>query len=110
MMSRMCLTDDDRLQQSRAASDANRPAEEYRLLLPLAEAGHPEAMATVGSLLCVGAHRHESWSSIEAAPAGDPAVIAADQALAARYLQAASDAGVGAASFNLAGLVVTADG
>jgi hypothetical protein len=109
-MARMDLTDDERLDRATAASDAGLTAEVFRLLSPPAESGHPKAMAWVGSLLSVGAHRHETWASLEAAPPEEPAVMAADRALAARYLQAASDAGVGPASFNLAGLAITANG
>jgi TPR repeat protein len=99
---------EDVLARGRAASDANRFAEAYALLRPLAEAGHPEAQGIVGSLVQCGLHRFESLERLHAGiePAVDEATARADSERAGRLLQAASDAGVGPASFNLAGMVV----
>ncbi|QDU18154.1 hypothetical protein [Urbifossiella limnaea] len=103
---------DDALETRRAAalaaSEAGRLAEEYRLWLPLAEAGDPQAQGAVGSLLAYGLHRVERLDQLSATdgPAADEATALADQAAGARYLEAASAAGFGPASFNLAGLYV----
>lgn len=105
----MDMSDDERLERALLDENSYRPAEQYRLLLPLAEAGHPEAMAFVGALLSIHAHRHETYESLQAGPAQSPEVYAADRAEAFRYLQAASDAGNGPASFNLAGMYVSRD-
>lgn len=107
---------DDSLEARRAAalaaSDAGRPAEEYRLWLPLAEAGDPQAQGAVGSLLAYGLHRFESYELLSegGGQAADEAVALADQSAGARYLEAASAAGFGPASFNLAGLYVAGYG
>jgi hypothetical protein len=99
---------DDILDRGRAASDANRFAEAYALLLPLADAGNPEAQGIVGSMMQCGLHRFESLEQLHAGtgPVVDEATARADAERAGRFLQAASDAGIGPASFNLAGLVV----
>jgi TPR repeat protein len=91
-----------------AASDAGRFAEAYRLLAPLAEAGDAEAQGIVGSLMQFSFHRYVSFEEINAGtgPAIDEATALVDQELARRYLEAASAAGIGPASFNLAGLYV----
>jgi hypothetical protein len=57
-------TDEERLKRAVEALDAGRPAGQYRLLLPMAEAGHPEAMAAVGVLLFTGSYRHEAFANI----------------------------------------------
>jgi hypothetical protein len=91
-----------------AASEANRFAEAYRLWLPLADTGDAEAQGHVGSLMQCSLHRYESLEQLNAGtgPAIDAATAAADQEEAGRYLEAASAAGIGPASFNLAGLYV----
>lgn len=98
---------DDILARGRAASDANRFAEAHDLLRPLAEAGHPEAQGIVGALMQCSLHRIESLEQLHSStrPAIDDATARADAELAGQFLQAASDAGVGPASFNLAGMV-----
>jgi hypothetical protein len=95
-----------------AASEAGRLAEAYRLLLPLAEAGDAEAQGIVGSLMRCGLHRYESLEQLNAGtgPAIDSATASADRDAGARFLEAASAAGIGPASFNLAGLYVTGYG
>jgi hypothetical protein len=93
-----------------AASEAGRPAEEYRLWLPLAAAGDPQAQGAVGSLLAYGIHRYESYEQASAAPAIDEATALADREAGARMLEAASATGCGPASFNLAGLYVSGYG
>lgn len=105
-------TADGTFARGQAASDANRFAEAYALLLPLAEAGHPEAQAIVGSLMQSSFHRFENLEQLRAGigPTVDAAMIAADQNQAAIFLAAASAAGIGPASFNLAGLYVAGYG
>jgi hypothetical protein len=95
-----------------AANEAGRFAEAYRLLLPLAEAGDAEAQAHVGSLVAHSLHRFESLEQLNAGtgPALDEATAFADRAAGARFLTAASAAGIGPASFNLAGLYVAGYG
>jgi TPR repeat protein len=91
-----------------AAYDAGRLAEAYRLLLPFAEAGDAEVQSFVGSLLQCSVHRYDSIEQIKAGtgPDVDEATRLADQEQARRYLEAASAAGIGPASFNLAGMYV----
>jgi len=91
-----------------AASEAGRLAEAYRLLLPLAEAGDAEAQGVVGSLMQCSLHRYESFDQLNAGtgPVIDEATALADRDAGARFLEAASAAGIGPASFNLAGLYV----
>jgi hypothetical protein len=95
-----------------AASEAGRLAEAYRLLLPLAEAGDAEAQGHVGSLMQCSLHRFESFDQLNAGggPVIDEATAAADREQGGRYLEAASAAGIGPASFNLAGMVVMGHG
>ena len=91
-----------------AAIDANRLAEAFRLWLPLAEAGDAEAQGIVGSLMHCSLHRYESFEPLNAGtgPVVDEATASADRERAARLLEASSAAGIGPASFNLAGLYV----
>lgn len=95
-----------------AASEAGRLAEAYRLLLPLAEAGDAEVQGIVGSLMQYSLHRYESLEQLNAGsgPVIDEATATADRAKGARFLETASAAGVGPASFNLAGLYVAGYG
>src|SRR4051812_43261700 len=95
-----------------AAHAAGRLAEAYRLLLPFAEAGDAEVQGVVGSDLVLGPHRYDSYDQITtgSGPAIDPDAAAADRATGVRFLEAASAAGVGPASFNLAGLYVMGHG
>jgi TPR repeat protein len=95
-----------------AASDSGRLAEAYRLWLPLVEAGDPEAQGAVGSLLAFGLHRFENYEQLKSAthPAIDEATARADRNAGAALLAAASAAGIGPASFNLAGLYVEGHG
>jgi hypothetical protein len=95
-----------------AASEAGRLAEAYRLLLPLAEAGDAEAQGHVGSLMQCSLHRFENFEQINAGggPAIDEATALADRDAGAVFLAAASAAGIGPASFNLAGLYVAGYG
>jgi hypothetical protein len=78
------------------------------LLLPLAEAGDAEVQALVGSLMHGSLHRYESYEQHNAGtgPVIDQATAHVDRDAGARFLEAASAAGVGPASFNLAGLYV----
>ena len=56
---------DDILDRGRAASDANRFAEAYAgLLLPLADAGNPEAQAIVGSMMQCGLQWFDSLEQL----------------------------------------------
>ncbi len=91
-----------------AALEANRFEEAYRLLLPLADAGDPEAQGAVGSLLLYGLYRYESLEQFNANAelAIHAAAAVADREQAVRYLEAASAASIGAASFNLASVYV----
>lgn len=101
-------TPEDRRAAALAANEAGRTAEAYRLWLPLAEAGDPEAQGHVGALMQIGLHRFETFAEAAAAtaPVVDAATARADREQAVRYLEAASAAGIGPASFNLAGLYV----
>lgn len=103
---------EDRRGAALAASEACQFAEAYRLWLPLAEFGDAEAQGHVGSLMQCCLHRYENLDQLHAGngPAIDEATAAADREEGGRYLEAASAAGIGAASFNLAGLVVTGYG
>jgi TPR repeat protein len=100
------VPDDERLAAGKAASDAGRWAEACRLLRPLADAGHPEAQGVVGSLMSAGLHRLDSIEQLYAGTGPGIETATADQAEGGRFLEAASDAGIGPASFNLAGMVV----
>lgn len=102
----MTADDQDRLDRGKAADAAGRPAEAYALLLPLAEAGHAEAQGFVGSMMMVGLHRFDTVEQGAAATTYDEQLAQADREQAARFLRAASDQGVGPASFNLASLYV----
>jgi len=99
-------TSEDRRAAALAANEASRFAEAYRLWLPLAETGDPEAQGHIGSLVAYGIHRFESLDQLNASsgPAIDEATASADRDVGARFLEAASAAGIGPASFNLAGL------
>ena len=103
---------EDRRKAALAAWDANQLADCYRLWLPLAEAGDAEAQAFVGSLLFGSLHRYENYEQLNSGngQAIDEATRTADQELALVYLEAASAAGIGPASFNLAGLYVVGYG
>jgi TPR repeat protein len=102
--------DQDRLDRAKAADGAGRTAEAYSLLLPLAEAGHAEAQGIVGSLMMAGLHRYETVGQTAAATTYDEQLLQGDRDQAARFLRAASDQGIGPASFNLASLLVTGHG
>jgi TPR repeat protein len=104
--------DQDRLDRGRAANEAGRFAEAYALLLPLAEAGNAEAQGLVGSLMMLSTHRFQSLEEVDKATAlpVDEETARADAEQAARFLRAASDAGIGPASFNLATLLVMGHG
>jgi hypothetical protein len=101
-------TPEDRRAAGLAASEAGRLADAYRLLLPLAEAGDAEVQGIVGSLMQCSLHRFESFEQLNAGtgPVLDEATVSADRDVGARFLGAASAAGIGPASFNLAGLYV----
>ena len=103
---------EDRRAAALAAVDANRLADAYRLWLPLAEAGDPEAQGHVGSLMAFSLHRFESYDQLNSGtgPTLDEATSLADRDAGAAFLTAASEAGVGPASFNLAGLYVAGYG
>lgn len=103
---------EDRRAAALAANEANRFAEAYRLWLPLAEAGDPEAQGHVGSLMAYSIHRFESLDQLNAGTSSelDEATAFADRDTGAAFLAAASAAGVGGASFNLAGLYVAGYG
>lgn len=103
---------EDRRAAALAANDAGRPAEAYRLWLPLAEAGDPEAQGHVGSLMAYTLHRFESYEQLNAGtgPVIDEATALADRDAGARFLAVASAAGIGPASYNLAGLYVSGYG
>jgi hypothetical protein len=95
-----------------AANDAGQLAEAYRLWLPLAEAGDAEAQGAVGSLVAYSLYRFESFEQLDAGtgPTLDEATTLADRDRGGRFLAAASAAGFGPASFNLAGLYMTGYG
>ncbi len=95
-----------------AANDAGRLAEAYRLWLPLAEAGDAEAQAAVGSLMAYSLYRYESYEQLNAGtgPTLDEATALADRDQGGGFLADASAAGIGPASFNLAGLYVSGYG
>jgi TPR repeat protein len=96
---------EDRRKAALAAWDANQLAEAYRLWLPIADAGDAEAQGHIGSLMLYSLHRYESFEQLNSgnAPVIDEVTRAADQEQAVVYLEAASAAGIGSASFNLAG-------
>lgn len=106
----------DDLEDAKAAAlavrNAGRFAEAYRLLLPLAEAGDAEAQAHVGSLVAYSLHRFENFEPHNAddLSAIDETTALADREAGAAFLAAASVAGIGAASFNLASLYVAGYG
>lgn len=108
----MNLSPEDRRAAGVAANEACRFAEAYRLLLPLAEAGDAEAQGHVGAIMQYGLHRYDSLEQFNAGtgPAIDEATMLADREQGARFLEAASAAGIGPASFNLAGLYVAGYG
>jgi hypothetical protein len=96
----MDLTPDEARAAARAANVAGRPDEAYRLLLPLAEAGSHEIQSVLGEFIISGLHRSEGWDGV------DEATARADLDRAGRFLLAASGAGIGPASFNLATLFI----
>ncbi len=102
--------DQDRLARGRAASEAGRVSEAYALLLPLAEVGNAEAQGIVGSLMMLSLHRFETIEQVAAATELDEQVVRSDREQAARFLRAASEQGIGPASFNLASLLVMGHG
>jgi TPR repeat protein len=108
----MSDTPEDRRAAALAAVEANRLADAYRLWLPLAEAGDPEAQGHVGSLMAFSLHRFDTYDQLNggAGPTIDEATSLADRDAGAAFLTAASEAGVGPASFNLAGLYVAGYG
>lgn len=97
---------------ARSADADGRLAEAYRRWLPLADAGDPEGMGAVGALLMYGLHRYDGFVQLADGPHPevDAATVEADRARAGRYLAAASEAGFGPASFNLAGACVAGFG
>ena len=101
-------TSHDHRSAARAASEADRLSEAYRLWLPFAEAGDVDAQSIVGSLMLYSFHRYESFEQLNSGtgPILDEATTTADRNQGARFLQAASAAGHGVASFNLAALYV----
>lgn len=103
---------DEAFEAGVAAGDAGRTAEAYRLLLPLAKAGHVIAQSIVGTLIAYNLHRFESPEELNAAgeSAVDMETARADLEEGGRFLEAASAAGHGPASFNLATLVVAGYG
>ena len=100
------------------AFEAGRFAETDVILRPLADAGNAKAQACVGSLLMVGLHRfadiaaYDQWcSSVSPDQVADYAKPSEkDVRVAATLLRAASDAGEGGASHNLAMLYVNGYG
>jgi TPR repeat protein len=99
---------EERRAEAIAANEADRFAEAYRQWLPLAESGDPEAQGHIGVLIAYGIYRYESMEELESGrvPSPDPAAALADRNRGAEFLKAASAAGIGPASFNLAGLYV----
>ncbi len=102
---------DDRRATGLAALEEERYAEGYRLLLPFAEDGDAEIQGILGGYMYCSLHRFESFKAFEEMNAGDVPPLdvrttQADQEQAGRYLTAASNAGIGPASFNLASLYV----
>ncbi len=93
-----------------AVFEAGRVAESYRLLRPLADAGHADAQAHVGSLMAHGIHHLEDWAQSDDGTQAQVGDAAADREAGERFLEAASAAGVGAASFNLAALALAGRG
>ena len=100
----MDLAPDEARAAGLAANEAGRFEEAYGLLLPLAEAGDAEIQSIVGELVIPGYHRAQGWDGI------DEATARVDLEKAVHFLQAASDAGIGAASFNLATLFIMGHG
>jgi TPR repeat protein len=93
---------------ARASYEVGKLAECCQLWLPLAEAGDPEAQSFVGALMIHSLHRYESYETLnsgDGTPIGEP-IRAEDREQGIRYLEAASAAGVGEASFNLASTIV----
>jgi TPR repeat protein len=95
-----------------AASEADQLSEAYRLWLPFAEAGDVEAQSLLGSLMQCSLHRYESFEQLNSGtgPIFDETTTLADRNQGARFLEAASAAGHGVASFNLAALYVSGYG
>lgn len=95
----------DRRSSGFAAMEANRYAEAYQLLRPLADAGDAEVQGVVGSLMQLSIHRYESLDQLNVEhPKVDAETALRDRDEGAKFLEAASRAGIGAATFNLAGL------
>jgi TPR repeat protein len=98
------------LSQAIAAQDSGQFAEAARLLRPLAEAGDGEAQALLGALMMHGSHRFATAAEMQAwyatATEEEQAAFARDLQPdleeAFRWLQSASDQGIGPATHNLA--------
>lgn len=91
------------------AVHAEQFAEAYALLLPLAEAGNIKAQDAVGFLLKNSVYRFDSMEQFQSPSGGralDAAAILFDRKRAFPFLSAASAAGIGSASFNLASLYI----
>ncbi len=85
--------------------EADRYAEAYQLLRPLADAGDAEVQGVVGSLMQGSFHRYDCLEQLNAEhPKVDSETALRDRDEGAKFLEAASRAGFGAATFNLAGL------
>src|SRR5262245_33314676 len=97
--------DPAQVQQGLATVIEIRCADVYRLLLAFAEEGHAEAQGVIGSFVSLVMHRFNSLDEFQASAASITLEqAAADREEGGKWLTAASDAGVGPASFNLAGL------
>src|SRR5262249_44412944 len=101
-----------------SARDAGRFAAAASLLRPLAESGHVEAQAHLGSVMMLGLHRFATQAE---ATAWDLTARAAERGArqrdskgdveqARRWLQNASDHGIGPASHNLASAYLAGGG
>ena len=95
-----------KLARGQAKYDEGHYAEAYAILLPLAKRGSSVAQGVVGSMLFSGMHREQKEQASDGMLEPDDATIRADQELAAQMLLAASNAGIGPASFNLAQMYV----
>ena len=102
----MTVGDESDLARGMDAFRAYRFADAYALLLPFAEAGNSQASESVGLLLFSGAYRFSNMEQFHQSERGgqalDSAAILSDYKRAAQFLSAASDAGLGSASFHLA--------
>ncbi len=102
----------DRRTAALAAYEAGQLSEAYRLCLPFAEAGDVEAQSRVGALMLYSFHRYESFEQLnsDTGPIFDETTTSADRNQGVRFLEAASAAGYGIATFNLAGIYVSGYG